>query len=79
MPYSERRELLESTRAGRPFWQTPPTFPGEDFAAVQSVSAAHGMEGLVAKRLESRYQPGARTSDWRKIKNHLSQEAVVAG
>ena len=79
MPYSERRALLESLELAGPYWQTPPTFPGEDFAAVQSVSAEHGMEGLVAKRLASRYQPGARTSDWRKIKNHLSQEAVVAG
>jgi bifunctional non-homologous end joining protein LigD len=79
LPYSERRELLESLELAGSYWQTPPTFPGEDFAAVQSVSAEHGMEGIVAKRLASRYQPGSRTSDWRKIKNHLSQEAVVAG
>ncbi len=46
---------------------------------MRAVSAEHGMEGVVAKRLASRYQPGARTGDWRKIKNHLSQEAVVAG
>src|SRR5258708_39080757 len=79
VPYSERRELLECLELAGSYWQTPPTFPGEDFAAVQSVSAGHGMEGLVARRLASRYQPGARTGDWRKIKNPLSQEAVVAG
>jgi len=78
-PYSARRALLESLELAGPCWQTPPTFPGEDFAAVRDVSAGHGMEGVVAKRLESRYLPGARTGDWRKIKNHLSQEAVVAG
>jgi bifunctional non-homologous end joining protein LigD len=78
-PYSARRVLLESLELAGTYWQTPPTFPGEDFAAVRDVSAGHGMEGVVAKRLDSRYQPGARTSDWRKIKNHLRQEAVVAG
>jgi bifunctional non-homologous end joining protein LigD len=78
-PYSARRELLESLELAASFWQTPPTFPGEDFEAVRAVSAEHGMEGVVAKRLDSRYQPGTRGGDWRKIKNHLRQEAVVAG
>ncbi|HEX5298324.1 MAG TPA: non-homologous end-joining DNA ligase [Streptosporangiaceae bacterium] len=78
-PYAERRALLESLELAGSFWQTPPTFPGEDFDAVREVSAGHGMEGVVAKRLDSRYQPGTRGGDWRKIKNHLSQEAVVAG
>jgi bifunctional non-homologous end joining protein LigD len=78
-PYSARRVLLDELELAGTYWQTPPTFPGEDFAAVRDVSAGHGMEGVVAKRLDSRYQPGARTSDWRKIKNHLRQEAVVAG
>jgi bifunctional non-homologous end joining protein LigD len=78
-PYAERRALLESLGLAGSFWQTPPTFPGADFDAVRDVSAGHSMEGVVAKRLDSRYQPGTRGSDWRKIKNHLSQEAVVAG
>jgi bifunctional non-homologous end joining protein LigD len=34
---------------------------------------------VVAKRLDSRYLPGTRTDEWRKIKNHRRQEAVVAG
>ena len=37
------------------------------------------MEGVVAKRLDSRYTPGVRTDNWRKIKNVHTQEAVVAG
>jgi bifunctional non-homologous end joining protein LigD len=78
-PYSARRVLLESLELAGTYWQTPPAFPGADFEAVRAVSAQHGMEGVVAKRLDSRYQPGTRNSDWRKIKNHLSQEAVVAG
>src|SRR6202042_3341924 len=49
------------------------------FPAVQAVSVEHGMEGVVAKRLDSRYIPGVRTDYWRKIKNLRRQEAVVAG
>jgi hypothetical protein len=37
------------------------------------------MEGVMAKRLDSRYVPGTRTDNWRKIKNTRRQEAVVAG
>ena len=46
---------------------------------MQSVSVGHGMEGVVAKRLDSKYLPGVRTDQWRKIKNHRRQEVVVAG
>jgi bifunctional non-homologous end joining protein LigD len=46
---------------------------------VQAVSDSHRMEGVVAKRLDSRYAPGVRTDSWRKIKNVRTQEAVVAG
>jgi bifunctional non-homologous end joining protein LigD len=79
MEYRDRRALLEELALSGRYWQTPPWFPGEDFPAVQAVSLEHGMEGVVAKRLDSRYVPGARTDNWRKIKNKQRQEAVVAG
>jgi bifunctional non-homologous end joining protein LigD len=79
LPYRDRRALLDELGLAEPNWQTPPSFPGEDFPAVQAVSVEHGMEGVVAKRLDSRYLPGVRTDHWRKIKNQLRQEAVVAG
>jgi bifunctional non-homologous end joining protein LigD len=79
VPYAERRALLDGLGLTGRYWQTPPSFPGEDFGAVQAVSVVHGMEGVMAKRLESRYLPGARTDNWRKIKNTRRQEAVVAG
>jgi bifunctional non-homologous end joining protein LigD len=77
--YAERRVLLDGLSLSGPFWQAPPNFPGSDFEAVQAVSVSHGMEGMVAKRLDSRYVPGGRADSWRKIKNLLTQEAVVAG
>ena len=53
-PYSERRALLDSLGLAGPYWQTPPSFPGEDFPAVQAVSrrARHGRRGGQAAGLE---------------------------
>jgi bifunctional non-homologous end joining protein LigD len=79
LAYSQRRALLDELALTGPNWQTPPWFPGGDFEAVRSVSVQRGMEGLVAKRLDSRYTPGVRTDNWRKIKNVHTQDAVVAG
>ena len=37
------------------------------------------LEGVVAKQLESPYQPGARARSWLKVKNVRTQEVLVAG
>ncbi|HYC87510.1 MAG TPA: DNA ligase D, partial [Chryseosolibacter sp.] len=37
------------------------------------------VEGMIAKRKDSIYQSGKRTRDWLKIKNHQTQEAIIAG
>src|SRR6266508_5806730 len=38
-----------------------------------------GLEGVVAKRLGSRYEPGKRTGAWTKVKNVHRQEFVIGG
>jgi bifunctional non-homologous end joining protein LigD len=38
-----------------------------------------GLEGIMAKRAESTYEPGARTKEWLKIKANLRQEMVIGG
>jgi len=78
-PYAERRAVLESILRNGPSWQCPPAFPGTDLDAVRAASVANGLEGVVAKRLDSVYEPGARSADWLKLKNVLRQEVVVAG
>lgn len=78
-PYHQRRALLEALALEGQCWQTPPSFAGESGADVLNVSRQHGLEGIVSKRLASRYEPGRRTGSWRKIKNVRQQEAVVAG
>jgi bifunctional non-homologous end joining protein LigD len=40
---------------------------------------AHGVEGIVAKRADSPYQPGERTRTWLKIKVNQRLDAVVGG
>jgi bifunctional non-homologous end joining protein LigD len=37
------------------------------------------LEGIIAKKADSEYHPGTRTSEWLKIKNHKSTEAVIGG
>ena len=38
-----------------------------------------GLEGMIAKRADSRYAGGRRTDDWLKVKNIMMEEAVIAG
>jgi bifunctional non-homologous end joining protein LigD len=78
-PYQARRALLDELALQGPSWQTPPSFTGEAGADVQKVSVQHDLEGIVAKRLASRYEPGKRTGSWLKIKNLRKQEVVVGG
>jgi bifunctional non-homologous end joining protein LigD len=79
LPYRQRRELLEALELAGPFWQIPPVFTDVAGADLLAAAAAQQLEGVVAKRLESAYRPGARSSDWRKVKPDFSQEAVVGG
>jgi bifunctional non-homologous end joining protein LigD len=79
LPYADRRTILNPLIPNGTWFICPPSFPGEDFEAVLTVSEANGLEGVVAKRLDSRYEPGARSGNWVKVKNILRQEVVVAG
>lgn len=42
-------------------------------------SRRRGLEGVVAKRRDSRYSTGRRSDAWVKIKHHATQEVVVGG
>jgi bifunctional non-homologous end joining protein LigD len=77
-PYSERRALLDGLGLAGRAWQTPAYHRG-DGSALLSVSREQRLEGIVAKRLQSPYRPGARARDWLKIKNHARQEFVIGG
>ena len=78
-PYRQRRQRLDELGFDGQNWQTPPAFIGVSGADVRAVSRQHALEGVMAKRLESRYEPGKRSAGWRKIKNIHRQEFVVGG
>jgi bifunctional non-homologous end joining protein LigD len=78
VPYRDRRDLLTRLEIAGPAWQAPPAFEAAG-ADVLTASREQGMEGIVAKRRDSRYRPGRRSPDWRKIKHVRTQEVVVVG
>src|SRR5438477_7455695 len=77
-PYGERRAGLEELGLEGPNWRTPPAHPGKGKELLRA-SAEQGLEGVVAKRLDSPYEPGRRTGTWVKVKNKRRQELVIGG
>lgn len=51
----------------------------EDGQALLEAAREQGLEGVIAKRVDSRYAEGRRTRDWLKIKTRHRQEFVIAG
>jgi bifunctional non-homologous end joining protein LigD len=78
LPYSERRERLLELGLSGPTWQTPASHVG-DGAAMLEASRARGLEGIIAKRLDSPYTPGRRPGTWVKVKNVRATEVVIGG
>ncbi len=78
LPLDERRERLEglldrrneTVRLSEAF---------EDGQALYEAAKEQGLEGVIAKRADSRYQPGKRTREWLKVKTHGRQEFLIAG
>src|ERR1700728_91457 len=79
LPYEERRQVLESLELAGECWATPPTFTGRSGAEVLRGALAAGIEGVVCKRLDSRYLPGRRSDQWREVKGVRTQEVVIGG
>jgi bifunctional non-homologous end joining protein LigD len=78
LPYRERRKRLEALALGGRAWRVPAAHPGEGKALLEA-TREQGLEGVMAKRLDSTYEPGRRTGAWLKIKHTLAQELVIGG
>jgi bifunctional non-homologous end joining protein LigD len=78
LSYEERRELLERLELEGPSWRTPAYHRGEGRALLDATKEM-GLEGVVAKRLDSPYEPGRRASGWIKVKNVGVQDVVIGG
>ena len=77
-PYAERRGMLEALKLAGDSWQTPPYEKGGGQVMLDA-SAKAGLEGVMAKKLDSKYEPGRRSGVWVKVKNHSRQELVIGG
>jgi bifunctional non-homologous end joining protein LigD len=76
--YSGRRKLLEKVGEFAAGLTVPELLPGDGVEALEC-SRARGLEGVVAKRRDSRYLPGSRSTGWIKDKHWRMQEAVLGG
>ena len=72
-----RRKRLAAAAKGTSILVSEP-LPGTP-AQIERAVRELGLEGVVAKRRDSRYQPGRRSDAWIKVKFHRRQELVVGG
>ena len=77
--YDERRSLLESLHLSGRTFTTTESFREVSGQDVLNATIANGLEGVVAKRRDSIYRPGRRSSDWLKVKSFRTQEVVIGG
>jgi bifunctional non-homologous end joining protein LigD len=79
LDYDHRRSALEDLDIGASGWAITPSFTSDEGSRVFRTAVDLGMEGVVAKRRSSTYQPGRRSRDWIKVKNQHMQEVVIGG
>jgi DNA ligase D-like protein (predicted ligase) len=80
LPLEARRELLRSRvldKLADPIRESPELVASLP-ELIQAVKA-QGLEGLVAKRRNSRYEPGQRSGAWQKMRTNRAQEFVIGG
>ena len=78
-PYTERRTILEGVDLGDTPSKIPPYWTGDAGRDLLTAAADIGAEGVVAKRLESLYQPGRRSPAWIKTPHNRTVEVVLGG
>ncbi|MGH3782401.1 MAG: histidine kinase, partial [Pseudonocardiaceae bacterium] len=78
LPYQRRRELLAELELAEGPVVLPPCFLDTDGQTVLDTAAEHGLRGVVAKRVDSPYQPG-RTRSWVQTTLRQSQEVIIGG
>ncbi|MBS1869254.1 MAG: DNA ligase D [Actinobacteria bacterium] len=78
LPYVDRRKHLQALGLDGEHWRVPAHHVGNG-SALLAATREQGLEGVVAKRLDSRYAPGRRDGSWLKIKNAQRQELVIGG
>ena len=78
LPYAERREALKELGFDGPCWSAP-AHRLDGGADLLEAVRAQGLEGVVAKRLDSPYREGSRSGEWVKERVWNRQEFVIGG
>ena len=78
VPLEERKRLLRERLRDHPLVRYAGHVEG-DGEALFETAKAQGLEGVMAKRRSSRYEPGRRSHAWLKVKVRREQEFVVGG
>ncbi|MGH9213818.1 MAG: non-homologous end-joining DNA ligase [Acidimicrobiales bacterium] len=78
LTYLERRKLLADLVAPGEGWLVP-AHHVDGAAELLEAARAQRLEGIVVKRVDSRYVPGSRSPAWRKVKVRPRQEFVIGG
>lgn len=76
-PLELRRELLAGLGLDESAWQVPASY--DDGAMLLDATRQQGLEGVVSKRRDSRYEPGTRSPHWRKMAHRHRGSFVVGG
>jgi bifunctional non-homologous end joining protein LigD len=76
LPYRERRALLDELALDGPSWRAPASIGAGQSGEFVARVAELGLEGVVAKRLDSAYLPGRRSPSW--VKHKLRREELLA-
>lgn len=78
-PYRRRRELLDGLGLRHERVQVPPYWEDVDGEQMLQVAHEHGLEGVIAKRVDGQYYPGRRSPAWTKTPLRRSAEVIVCG
>ena len=79
LPYEQRRELLERALVTTNTFQLSPRVQGDGIALFEAAKN-QGLEGIVAKKLSSRYEGGAkRAKNWLKVKTTFEADVIIIG
>ena len=78
LPLIKRKKLLKKIIQKNPVikYSEHIVTNGVDFF---NAAKDNNLEGIMAKKINSQYHKGARTSEWLKIKYHKTEEVVIAG
>jgi len=78
LPFFKRREILKTavTEGPHVILSVPVEEKGEDYYRA---AIAQGLEGIMAKRKDSLYEPGLRSGAWLKVKGQKTCDCVICG